>query len=1082
MRITEASVRQRATVFFLMLVVGIAGIYAYRTLPREAFPDITIPQVLVYTLYPGASPQDVETQLTDPIERELQGIDGLDTLTSTSQESVSVITAEFVSGTDIDDALQKVRDRVDRAKVDFPEEAEEPLLQEVNFSDIPIIQVNLGGDVGPVVLKDLAEDLQDELESVRGVLRANLVGGLEREVKVDVDPERLRLYGVSLQDVVDAVRDENVAIPGGELDLGERTYAVRVPGEVTDPLAVADFVVTSPGGSPIYVRDVAEVSYGFKDRVSYARINGKESVALTVQKRQGANIVEVADRVREVVAERAETWPAGVEVTFLGDLSKDVRQIVKDLENNILSGLVLVVVVLMFALGFRNALFVGVAIPFSMLVTFVVLQLSGVTLNNVVLFALVLAVGMMVDNAVVVIENNYRHMQLGLGREEAALVGTREVGAAIVVSTLTTLGAFAPLLFWPGVVGDFMFFMPLTVSIVLSASLLVALTVNPVLSAAFMRLAGKDRRRKRDRRRAVEAGEEGADEPVPRRRRPNRLETAIRVLGSIIGDLYERCLSWALDHRAVVVVGTMVVFVLVVILFGMLNTGVEFFPETEPNQIIVDLELPPGTRLERTDEVVRFLEERLADTVDLEFMSAAVGAGAQAEFGVGGQGNPRQGRITLDLWDRVDRRQSSFTTMDQVRAETSGLPGVEVDVERPAEGPPVGEPVSIELSGDDFATLGDLAARVREEIDSIEGLVSLTDDFDLARPEVVIDVDREQASRLDLTTADIASTVRTAVTGTEASTYRQGDEEEEVEITVRLAESARRSMEDLAQLTVRTEAGAQIPIASIAELRQTSSLTSITHKDLDRVVTVSGDVTTPQMAEPVRSEAERRLAAVDDLLPPGYRLAFAGQSEDEAEAVAFLSRAFLYALLLVLALMVAKFNSLALPMIVMTSVIMSMIGVLVGLLVTGLPFGIIMTGLGVISLAGIVVNNAIVLLDYGEQLHAEGGMERRELVMQTGIRRMRPVLLTAVTTILGLIPLSTGVEFDFTEFHFATGGESSQWWKGMGVAVIFGLGFATFLTLILVPVLYDALLQVREWAARRRAAREADAGDAVPAE
>jgi len=1077
-RITDLSIAKRATVFFVMAAAVAAGVNAYLSLPREAFPDIEIPQVIVYVRYPGAAPEDVESQITDPLERELQGIDGLDTISSVSQESVTVVTVEFVSGTDIDDALQKVRDRVDRAKADFPEEAEEPVLQETEFSDIPVVQVNLAGDVGPAVLKRLAEDLQDALEGLPGVLRANLVGGLEREVKVDVDPERLRLYDLALKDVIDAVDDENVSIPGGDLDLGERSYAVRVPGEVENPLDVGRFVIKTRGGSPIFVDDVAKVSYGFKDRSSYARINGEEAVALTIQKRQGSNVLDVVSRVRETTDRVTATWPDAVKVVFLADFSEDVELMVHDLENNILSGLVLVVVVLMFALGFRNSLFVGVAIPFSMLLAFVVLQLSGITLNNVVLFSLVLAVGMLVDNAVVVIENNYRHMQEGQGREYSARHGTYEVGAAILVSTLTTVAAFSPLLFWPGVVGDFMVYMPITVSIVLSASLLVALTVNPVLSATFMRLTSRDRKLLAARvageaRSETEArSEAGAELP-----RESFLGRIIHGFGGGLSGLYASNLAWALRHRVLVVGGTIGAFIGIVVLFGMFNHGVEFFPETEPRQIFIDVDLPPGTRVERTDDVVQELERRLTETPDLETMAASAGAGSQAQFGAGARGDVTQGRITLDLVDREDRVQSSFATMDWVREQTAGIPGVEIDVRRPDEGPPVGLPLEIEISGDDFATLGEIAARIESEIESVPGLVSLASDFDLARPEVIIDVDRTQASRLGLTTADIASTVRTAVTGTEASTYRKGEEDDDVDITVRLQESARQSLEDLAQLTVRTEDGAKIPIASIATIRRGSALTSIKHKDAERVVTVSGDVTSPELAEPVRSEARRRIEEMGALLPVGYSLSFGGQSEEEEEAKDFLTQAFLYGVLLVLALMVAKFDSVTIPLIITTSVLMSMIGVLGGLLVTGLPFGIIMTGLGVISLAGIVVNNAIVLLDYGEQLWAQG-LSRAEVVRLTGARRMRPVLLTAVTTILGLIPLTTGVEFDFVDMRLATGGESSQWWKGMGVAVIFGLAFATFLTLILVPVLYDLLLQVREWAARRRGAK----GEGEPAE
>ena len=485
------------------------------------------------TVYPGAAPADVEKQVTDPIERELKGLDGLKELTSISQESVSIVTAEFLSGTDIDDALQKVRDRVDLAKPDLPDDAEDPVLQEVSFSDIPIVQVNLAGDVGPVVLKDLAEDLQDELESMSGVLRVNLVGGLEREVRVEVDPERLRLYGLSLDDVVDCVRDENVSIPGGDMDLGSQSFAVRVPGEVEDPLEVGDFVIKARGGQPIFVRDVATVSFGFKDRDSFARIDGQESVALSVQKRFGANVVEVVDKVKAVVIEAEGRWPAGVTSTVLGDQSKDIRMMVKDLENSILTGLCLVITVLMFALNFRNALFVGLAIPLSMLLTFLAVQFSGVTLNTVVLFSLILAVGMLVDNAIVVIENIYRHMQGGERREAAALHATQEVGSAILFSTLTTLAAFSPLFTWPGIVGDFMWYLPFTVSLALTASLLVAFTVSPTLARNFMKVRPKDQRSAND-------DEAGSGGPGGR-------------FGNLIVSVYRVTLTWALNHRLIIV-------------------------------------------------------------------------------------------------------------------------------------------------------------------------------------------------------------------------------------------------------------------------------------------------------------------------------------------------------------------------------------------------------------------------------------------------------------------------------------------------------------------------------------------------
>ncbi|MCZ7649920.1 MAG: efflux RND transporter permease subunit [Thermoanaerobaculia bacterium] len=1045
MRLGELAVRNRATVFFLIVAVVILGALAYRDLPRESFPDISIPVITVLTPYPGASPVDVETQITDELEKELKGIEGLKKLTSSSTEGFSSVVVEFVSGTDVDVALQKVRDRVDLAKAEFPDDAEEPVLQEINLSDIPVVQFHLSGDVGPAVLKRIAKELQDDLEGIGGVLKADVVGGLDREVKVEVDPERLRLYGLSLDDVIDAVRDENVSIPAGDLDLGRQSFAVRVPGEVADPLQVADFVITAKGQQPVHVRDVAEVSYGFLDRISFARVGGRESVALLVQKRAGANIIDLVDQAKAAVERARERWPAGVEVTLLGDQSKDIRRMVKDLENSVLTGMVLVVAVLFVALGLRNALFVGVAIPLAMLATFMVLQLSGMTLNMMVLFSLVLAVGMIVDNSIVVVDNIFRHVQEGRSPDEAAEVGSREVGYAILNSTLTTLAAFSPLFFWPGIVGDFMSYLPIAVSIALVASLVVAFTANPAFASAFMRRGG-------GRRLSFESDEQLVAEGG---------------LAARFVHLYRWSLEFALDHRLLTVGGTVALFVLVLALFPVLGHGVEFFPETEPLQILANVETPPGTRLEHTDAIVRQVEERLRDLPDIRVLAAGVGAGVADDFGgYSPSGNPTRGRVTLDLLDRADRAQNSFVTLAQARERVRGIPGATINVERPQEGPPVGDPLTIEIAGDDFQRLGEIAARIRAAVADIPGLATLDDDFDLDRPEVVVHVDRVQAARLGLTTAKIAGTLRTAVNGTKASTFREG--EDEWDITVRLPAADRTSLADLGRLAIVNEAGDQIPLETFARLERGAAMTTIKHKDRKRVVTISGKVTSPEQAEPVRAEARRRLAAVPDLLPAGYSLGFAGQSEDEEEAKAFLSRAFLYAVLLVLGLIVAQFNSLAVPLIVMTSVVMSMIGVLAGLVATGLPFGIIMTGIGVISLAGVVVNNAIVLLDYAEQLRRRG-LARRAVVVLTGMRRLRPVLLTAITTILGLVPLSTGFEFDFTTFRFSSGGESAQWWRGMGVAVIFGLAFATFLTLVVVPVLYDLLLDFRE---RRRARKE----------
>ncbi|MDA8020794.1 MAG: efflux RND transporter permease subunit [Thermoanaerobaculia bacterium] len=1068
----DISLRHRATVLFLTFAVVVLGLAAYLGLPREKYPDIDIPVIFVTTVYPGAAPTEVEKQITNPIEREVSGVDGLKKLTSRSMESASMVSVEFASGTDVNAALQRVRDRVELAQADFPGEAEEPTVEEINFSQIPILQIHLSGDVGPVRLKTLAEDLQDELETLPGVLRADLVGGRKREVKVDVDPELLRHYGLALQDVVDAVREENVSIPGGDLDLGDTTWAVRVPGEVENPLDMADFVVASPEGRPVYVSDVAEVRFGFEDRTSYSRIDGRESVALQIQKRVGANVLEVIERSKEVVEERSATWPAGVEFVYLADESEEILRQIYDLENSIASGLFLVVLVLMFALGLRNAIFVGLSIPFSMLLTFVVIQLIGVHLNMVVLFSLVLAVGMLVDNAVVVIENIYRFMQEGAGRLEAAGAATREVGAAVAMSTLTTVGAFTPLMFWPGMMGDFMGYLPMTVSLALLSSLVVAFTINPTLCSMFMRVVTGHVERPDDVV-GEDAVREGSDS-----------DPLLRRLGAGIVERYRRILIWCLDHR-LATVGTALGFALTVLtLYTVFGHGVEFIVEEQPNQIKVDLDLPPGTRLEKTDRLAQTLEERLQGLTDLRLLATSVGEGSQSDdFGDAGA-TPHAARLVLDLVPRSERTQNSFRTLEEARRLAGTIPGAEIRVDPLNDGLPTGPPVALEISGDDFEVLGGIAERLRQAVETIPGVVSVEDDFANARPELVVHVDRVGARRLGLDMTDVASTVRTAMNGTEASTYRRGDEE--IDVRVRLAEGSRVAVEDLERLTVVAEDGDQIPVSAVASVERSSSLPAIVHKNRKRLVTISGQVTASHLAVPAREEALRRANDIPDLLPSGYQLTIGGQQEEEEESKLFLEKAFLYGIFLVMAILVAQFDSVLIPLIIISSVLMSMFGVLVGLMIMGMPFSIILTGVGVISLAGIVVNNAIVLLDYAEQLRKRG-LPRREVMVRTGLRRLRPVLLTATTTILGLLPLTTGVEFDFHSFSISTDSESSDYWANMGVSVIFGLAFATFLTLVFVPVLYDTLWGVREWARRRFGASEekepnADLGSDVDGE
>ncbi len=1031
MKVTSGAIRKYPMVFAFMVIMIIVGVKSYNALPRESTPDIKIPFVLVMTPYAGASPEDVENLVTRKLERELKGLADLKEMVSSSVEGMSSISLEFDTDVEMSDALQKVRDRVDLAKHELPDDPRNDLLiMELSSSDWPIVQINLAGDLDPAVLKEVGEDLQEEIEKIPGVLEVDLTGGVEHEVRVDVDPERLLFYNLGLIDVQDAIALQNLTIPGGELSLGMYDYQVNVPGEVNDVSEILDFVINLGEPTPVYIRDVAEVSLGIKDRETISRVNGQEAVILSVKKRSGENIIDIVDTVKLLLEEEKAMFPAGISVSLVGDQSVDIRNMVTELENNIISGLILVVLVLLLFLGFTNSLFVGAAIPLSMLISFIILRAMGITLNMVVLFSLILALGMLVDNAIVIVENIYRHRLRGKSAEEAASFGANQVSNAVIASTLTTLCAFGPLVMWPGIMGEFMKYLPITLIVTLASSLLVALIFNPVLCARFMRMP-KPR-------------PEGARPPLGERIINFGLKT------------YRPVLTWALGHRVIVQLGMVGVFILSVILFGMFNSGVELFPDIDPRIAYVSIEAPSGTRVEVSDKYTTEIEAAVSRVPDLKAYSGQVGA---ENGGFSAQQAPaHKSLVTMEFIDKEDRSQSSRTSLQNLREQLAQFTGARLIIDKQEEGPPTGKPVNIEISGDDFRVLGSLASQVRERIRGINGLVDIVDNYDDDLPQIEVRQNVDKAGRYGLRTFDIASSVRTALYGSEVAKFRVG--EDEYDVMVRYQQPYRSKVEDLENLHVFYE-GEQVPLSAFADIEFKTGLASINRIDGERVVTVGADVEIGANANALLAEVQD---ALKDLhLPQGYNIAYTGESEDQAEAEAFLSDAFGLAIMLILMVLISQFSSITTPLVIITSVGLSLIGVLFGLMIHRTPFGIIMTGVGVISLAGIVVNNAIVLLDYIEQLRARG-MEKSEAIMLAGMTRFRPVVLTAVTTILGLIPLTTGVSVNFNEIfvgnwdHALTvGGESSQWWGPMGIAVIWGLAVATFLTLVVVPVMYSSL-------------------------
>ena len=1082
--LTNLAIRNRISILALFAITAIMGLLAYRSIPKESSPEIVIPMVSISTIYPGVAPKDMETLVTRVIEDELNTVPEITDLTSVSVQGYSNVTAEFESDMDVDIALQKVREKVDLARPDLPADVEDPIISEFNFADFPIMQVNVSGEYDLVRLKEVAEDLQDELEQISSILEVRLSGGLEREVKVDVDLDMLKFYGIAFGDVIEAIRSEHVTVPGGGIEVGAQEFLVRVDGEFQDPALLADVVITTKAGRPVYVRDVASVDFGFEDRTSYARLDGNAVVTLDIVKRSGENIIETSDAVKAAVEEMEPLFPPTTVVKFTSDQSEEIRTMVSSLENNIISGLILVVGVLLFFLGVRNAAFVGISIPTSMLLSFIIMNALGITMNMVVLFSLILALGMLVDNAIVVVENIYRHMEQGFDRIEAARRGTGEVAMPIIASTATTVAAFMPLLFWPDIVGEFMGFLPKTLIITLSASLFVALVIVPTLCAMFMHLDNEPRVAMRPAARWALLGSAALVLLLVAGSSPlaavllaatgvglvvlHRVvlsdgarwfqERAVPALVAV----YRRQLSWALHHRFVVLGGCVVTFVVTLIAFGMFNAGIEYFPEDiPPAAVFARVDVPAGTSAEFTDGITRRIEERIGSVQGMEDAESRV-ATVTAGTGGGMFDTGDEGTVVVSFVDFDKRKGDTFETLRRMQETAgSGIAGADIRVEAQQGGPPTGAPVTIEISGPEVEVLRSYADQVVARLKSsrvaakLEGLES---DLSRGRPELVVQVDRERAALYDLSTSEVGAMVRTAIQGTEAAKFREG--KEEYDITVRLAKKYRDDLTTLEDLTVVKD-GRQIPLSSVANWHVDEGLGEVRRKDLDRVATVTSDVRSGENSNAVLAEVKQILAGFDGELPPGYSMRFAGQAEDQQEAMAFLSGAFTVALMLIAFILMSQFNSMIKPLIIMTSVLMSTVGVLIGLMVFRMPFGIIMTGVGVISLAGVVVNNAIVLIDYIDLLRRRDGLKRNEALLTAGATRFRPVILTAITTVLGLVPLAMGFNLDFAGLFTALapnifwGGEQAAWWGPMAIAVIAGLTFATVLTLVVVPVLYS---------------------------
>lgn len=1021
----------RAPVLLLIVITFLFGLVSYSSLPRENNPDVKIPIVMVTTPYVGVSPQDVESLVTIPIENEVSGVKDLKTITSTSAEGVSVISLEFEPEVVIMEALQRVRDKVSTARTKIPEDVEETSIQEISMSDMPIMLINLAGEADETVLKKLAEDLQKDIERLPGALRVTLSGGRTREFRVQVDPNRLNHYDIGLQDVINAIGNENINVPGGEV-VGERAnFLVRVPGEFEGPQEIEHVAITRRGDRPVFISDVAEVVDDFAERTTYSRMNGEPSVSLGVVKRAGANIVELAVAAKEEAARHAETWPKTVRYETLADQSRDVDIMVSELENNIILALILVVGVVLFFMGVRNSLFVAIAIPLSMLMGMMVFSLMGITLNMVVLFSLVLVLGMLVDNAIVLVENIYRHIEMGKKPFEASVQGCKEVAMPVAASTLTTVGAFAPLLAWTGIMGQFMIYLPITLVTVLLSSLVVAIVMLPVLTSLGMKA------------------------------QPVAAEKKLEDYGAVVQS-YRAILAWSMKHRWLVAGSQVVVLIGTFMAYGVLNHGTEFFPDVEPDRATVTVRAADGTDLEETDRIVREIEAVILKEPQVKTYVAETGVVA-GDFSTSTATN--EARITLNFFPHASkarpgeeiRKEDTRNVLTRLRAGVKDIVGAEIKIEKERQGPPVGKPLSIEVSSKDYSTAGEFAEKARRVIAEVPGVTGLEDNYRVGRPELRFRVDRGAAKRVGASTAEVASAVRAAVSGTKASAFRDG--EDEYDIMVELAPEFRDDLQSVLSLRVPgredMELGTfSVPISSVASYELAGGSGAINHKAQQPVVTIGGDVEEGFNQNDVQKAVMEAIDAMEH--PPGLRARLGGANDEQAESQAFMMNAFMIAVFLIAIVLVAQFNHFLWPALVLGSVVLSLVGVLWGLIITGTAFGVIMTGLGVISLAGVVVNNAIVLLDYVQQLRDEG-RDRDSALIEAGMTRFRPVMLTAITTILGLIPMAIGLSIDFTTMEVFWGTQSSEWWGPMAVAVIFGLAFATMLTLVAVPTFYTIL-------------------------
>jgi len=1116
-KLTTLALKNKNTIYLLTLILLFFGLYSYQHLPKELYPEIVWPQIMVQTIYPGNSPEDIENLVTRPLEKELENVRGLKEITSISAQDISMIFVEFNTDVDLEDALRRVKDGVDNAKTELPPEGPEfpgPSAFDIDFSEFAIININLSGDYSIEELKYYAEELQDEFESIPEVSKALIEGVNDREIKVNVDLLKLEALEISFFEITNAIRNENVSMSGGEILLGKTRRSIRTIGEFKSVKELENIIIKSEEGKNVYLKDVAEVIDGFTEPTSFARLNKESVVSIQIVKKGGKNLLSTTDKIYAKLDEAKgnNTLPENLEISITNDQSEMVKMQLSNLENSMIMGVIFVIVVLFFFLGTRNALFVGLAIPMSMFISFVVIGAIDFRINMIVLFSLILALGMLVDNAIVVVENIHRFIDNGYSPWIAAKEAVGEIAIPIIASTATTLAAFFPLVFWEGIMGEFMKYMPITLIIVLTSSLFVALVIIPVVAATFIKEKDPNGNGKKvfKRKRAllgatglIVAG--GLLLLTGKRIFPNililfgligllhvgflrRMESWFQEIFLVkLERIYSRALNYALKGKNLLkfFFGTIVLLIITIMLFFTRMPDIVLFPDADPNYINVVAALPIGTDITGTNDFINTLEDDIIEYLSpykneegeaiVESILTTVGKGDPMDFSGGNK--PNEAIITISFIDFEFRGGDNNTS--QIMRDLSSFingkyPGVELEVSKDEGGPPTGKPINLEIIGQEFDQLVYLADTIKTylELQNIDGIEGLKMNISTQNPEILIHIDRDKAQRYGLSTNMIAYTIRQSLFGDEVSDFKVG--EDEYPILVRLKDEYRYNLPVMMNMKIPVFGDgppAYIPLSAIADFEYSTTFSSIRRKDLDRVITLYSNVVEGYNANTINIQLASLME--DFEMPPSYRYEFTGEQQEQDESTAFLGNALLIALALIMLILVTQFNSLIRTLIILTSVLFSTIGVFGGLWTFQMDFVIIMTGIGIISLAGIVVNNAIVLVDYIELLKARKRKElgltdedflpvdaATECIVAAGKTRLRPVLLTAITTILGLFPLAIGLNFDFQGLfqnydpNMYFGGDMVAFWGPMSWTVIFGLTFSTFLTLVIVPVMY----------------------------